>query len=99
MTRHVASVAALLTALIVPQHSATAGKPGGITELGTLGGDYSDAFGINNDAALVQVVGRSRTANGVVHAFLWTAPGPMIDLDGLDGRTSYANDIRVGRGT
>jgi probable HAF family extracellular repeat protein len=93
MKRHVVSVAALLMALIVPQHSVTAANPGSITDLGTLGGDYSDAFGINNDGALVQVVGRSRTASGVVHAFLWTAPGPMIDLGGLDGCTSYANDI------
>jgi probable HAF family extracellular repeat protein len=90
MTRHVVSVAALLTALIVPPHSVTAAKPGSITDLGTLGGDYSDAFGVNNDGTLVQVVGRSRTASGVVHAFLWTAPGPMIDLGGLDGCTSYA---------
>jgi probable HAF family extracellular repeat protein len=93
MTRHVVSIAALVTALIVQQDSATAAKPAAITDLGTLGGDYSDAFAINNDAALMQIVGRSRTASGVVHAFLWTAPGPMIDLGGLDGCTSYANDI------
>jgi hypothetical protein len=36
-----ASVAAmaLVTALLVPQHPVAAAKPGGITDLGTLGGD------------------------------------------------------------
>jgi hypothetical protein len=39
MTRHAVSIAALLTALIVPQHSVTAAQPRSITDLGTLGGD------------------------------------------------------------
>jgi probable HAF family extracellular repeat protein len=87
------SVAALVTALIVPQHPVVAAKPGGITDLGTLGGDYSDAFGINNDPTVLHVVGQSRTANGTVHAFFWTPPGPMVDLGTLGGGDSQASDI------
>ncbi len=41
-----------------------------VTELGTLGGTTSDAFGINGKG---QVVGQSRIANDAeTHAFLWT---------------------------
>jgi len=90
-----ASVAAvaLVTALLVPQHPVAAAKPGGITDLGTLGGDYSDAFGMNNDPAVLQVVGQSRTAAGTVHGFFWTPPGPMVDLGTLGGPFSRASDI------
>jgi probable HAF family extracellular repeat protein len=40
-----------------------------ITDLGTLGGSYSYAYGIND---LGQVVGYSRTASGRDHAVLWS---------------------------
>jgi probable HAF family extracellular repeat protein len=95
MARPLLPVAALLAALMVPQQSITAARPGSnITDLGTLGGDNSEAFGINNDPSVLQVVGQSGTASGAVHAFVWTAPaGPMIDLGTLGGRTSWASDI------
>lgn len=94
MTRPLFSVAALAAVLVAPQHSANAAKPGGaITDLGTLGGNYSDAFGINNDPTSLQVVGQSRTVSGAVHAFFWTAPGPMIDLGTLGGGHSYASHL------
>jgi probable HAF family extracellular repeat protein len=84
MTRHFLLAATLVTVLIVPQDFVTAAKPTrSITDLGTLGGTFSDAFAINNDATVVQVVGWSLTANDAVHAFVWTAPGPMISLGTL----------------
>src|SRR5262245_4203782 len=97
MKRQVLSAAALAAALIVPQQSATAAKPvSNITALGTLGGHFSDAFGIDNissDPASVHIVGRSTTAAGLLRAFVWTAPGPMIDLGTLGGNASLAWEI------
>ena len=97
MKRQVLSAAGLAAALIVPQQSATAAKPvSNITDLGTLGGQFSDAFGIDNissDPASVHIVGRSTTAAGFLRAFVWTAPGPMIDLGTLGGNSGVALEI------
>lgn len=59
------------------------------TALGTLGGDYSIALGINNAS---WVVGNSLTRAGEVHASLWH-DGKSIDLGTLGGRFSTANSI------
>ena len=40
-------------------------------DLGTLGGTLSEAWGINDQG---QVVGWSGTAEGEIHAVLWTLP-------------------------
>lgn len=97
MKRQFLLAAALAAALIVPQQSATAAKPvSNITDLGTLGGHFSDAFGINNinsDPAFVQIVGRSTNAASFLRAFVWTAPGPMIDLGTLGGNYGEAWEI------
>jgi probable HAF family extracellular repeat protein len=60
-----------------------------LLDLGTLGGNYSEAFGINSTG---QVVGASTTATGERHAFLWTA-GRMRDLGTLGGSSSTAQNI------
>jgi probable HAF family extracellular repeat protein len=60
-----------------------------ITDLSTLGGDTSEANGINNRG---QVIGHSSIANGTVHAFLYSG-GKMQDLGTLGGDTSDALGI------
>ncbi|MDN5752032.1 MAG: PEPxxWA-CTERM sorting domain-containing protein [Nitrosospira sp.] len=53
----------------------------GMTDLGTLGGDYSAAYGINDSG---QVMGYSTTAAGSLHAFI-TGPNGlgMTDLNSI----------------
>ncbi|MCI0745045.1 MAG: HYR domain-containing protein [Verrucomicrobia subdivision 3 bacterium] len=52
---------------------------GVVTDLGTLGGDYSEGAAINNWG---HVVGRSENALGVLVPFLWK-DGVMVDLNSL----------------
>jgi probable HAF family extracellular repeat protein len=73
---------------------------GVMTNLDTLGGPTSRAFGINDST---QVVGTWLIPNGASHAFLWTRGGmdgvpsnpQMRDLRTLGGLHSTANDIDV----
>jgi probable HAF family extracellular repeat protein len=58
-------------------------------DLGTLGGAYSNAYGIN-DAG--QIVGNAYTASGQNHAFLYS-DGNMTDLGTLGGAYSNAYGI------
>src|SRR3954471_10776733 len=54
-----------------------------VTNLGTLGGSNSFAFGLNNSG---QVTGGSATSTGAQHAFLYSN-GQMTDLGTLGGAT------------
>jgi probable HAF family extracellular repeat protein len=86
MTRPLLAATAVAMALVMPHQSMSGAKPSSnVVDLGTLGGGFSDAFGINNDPSSVQVVGRSTRADGFTHAFFWTAPGPMVDLGTFGG--------------
>jgi probable HAF family extracellular repeat protein len=53
-----------------------------ITDLGTLGGTFSNAYGLNNHA---HVGGGSTLPDGSLHAFLWTRNTGMRDLGTLPG--------------
>jgi probable HAF family extracellular repeat protein len=66
---------------------------GSMLDLGTLGGANSDASGISSGF----VVGRSETASGATHAFVYNR-GAMTDLGTLGGLNSGALSVnRVGQ--
>jgi probable HAF family extracellular repeat protein len=60
----------------------------GVTDLGTLGGTFSVAFGINNAGG---VGGAAALPNGNVHAFLSGAGGIKYDLGTLGGPNGQAS--------
>ena len=58
-----------------------------MTDLGTLGGDWSNGGGLNDAGVVVGGSGIAGSATG--HAFRW-ANGGMNDLGTLGGRSSFA---------
>ena len=62
-------------------------------DLGTLGGNFSEALDMN---ASGQVVGESATAPFGIHAFSWTQAGGMVDLGTLGGTQSEATAVSAG---
>jgi len=83
------------------------GKDGSITDLGTLGGNQSNAFAVNNRGqvagAALNTIPDPYTANFIIgssgttqaHAFRWTKSQGMQDLGTLGGADSaafYIND-------
>jgi probable HAF family extracellular repeat protein len=69
-----------------------AGRPwSGMQDLGTLGGYYSEAYGVSADGAVV--VGWAENAAGQRRAFRWTASGGMQDLGTLGGDWSEAYGV------
>ncbi len=65
-----------------------------MADLGTLGGDSSFAYGINDWESGV-VVGGGHTTTGSSHAFLWWPTTGMVDLGTFGGSDSYANGINT----
>lgn len=86
--RKVLLYCALQVSLLIPFSAAQIYT---VTDLGTLGGYYSSATGIN---ARGQVVGYSDTADhSAVHAFVWTSRGGMRDLNPAGTPQSIATGI------
>ena len=80
----------LLTVLLLTSAAShVLAASGDVYNLGTLGGTTSTGFGVN---AAGQVTGISVTADGELHAFLYSGPpgsgGAMADLGTLGGVTS-----------
>ncbi len=73
---------------VQPGHAAV-WDSGVVTDLGTLGGIFSIAKGINDHGS---IVGSSTLASGDEHAFLFR-DGTMTDLGTLGGTYSLANQI------
>src|SRR3990170_6856797 len=79
------------TIISIMKNRGIGNSPGAIKDLGTLGGTYSFAYGINNSG---QVAGFSTTiADGTYHAFIWDAVNGMQDLGTLGGSESQAIGI------
>lgn len=57
-----------------------------MASLGTLGGNSSRAWAINNAGA---IVGLARNSSGISHAFLWQR-GTMQDLGSLAGESGFS---------
>jgi probable HAF family extracellular repeat protein len=65
----------------------------GLTDIGTLGGTYSDGTSINNRG---EIAGVSTVSNGATHLFLYTQ-GHMHDLGTAAGQT-FASAVLNDRG-
>lgn len=65
-------------------------------DLGTLGGSSSFALDINN---LGQITGNAQTAVGEaaprLNTFLWTAPGPMLNVGVLPGSNNFSRGYAI----
>lgn len=81
------AVVVIVQVILVAQADAVV--PYTITDIGTLGGSWSRAYGMNEHG---QVVGDTVTPDGATHAFVWDS-GAMTDLGTLGGDTSKARAV------
>ena len=79
MRRSTQTIERVLYSALVMWLVATAGWSQSLTWLGTLSGNYSEAFGVSADGSVV--VGYSDNAARQSRAFRWTAAGGMEDLN------------------
>lgn len=84
------AVGRALMAPPIRRHAVLWPDPATIVDLGTLGGENSTAFDINDDG---WVVGESETDTGETVAFLWTEELGMQSLGTLGGANSSARAI------
>lgn len=73
----------------------TASRFSRMVDLGTLGGPYAQAWGINDSGFVTgnaQTTGQI-TVSQVSHAFLWNAKTGMLDLGTIGGDSSYGTSI------
>jgi probable HAF family extracellular repeat protein len=89
MRRQIVAVVAVVALSSFAGHSVLGASLYTVTDLGTLGGSSSWAYGIN---ASGQVVGAADTSSGYQHAFLYSG-GMMMDLGTLGGDSSSAKAI------
>src|SRR6516164_7766923 len=82
----------LLCTLAAPLSLEAAANPTAynITDLGTLGGSFSQAFTINNNGSVVGFA--TLPGDTALHAFLWRN-GVMTDLGTLGGPLSQATHV------
>lgn len=79
-----------LTAILLFAVSAGAQVHYKVVDLGTLGGEISNAYGVNS---FTRVVGVSQIAGGFNQGFLWTKPHGMKNLGTLGGNFGSAQAI------
>ena len=91
VSRHCGIIAAAFVVLcgVTAAGTAHAQPCGGMQDLGTLGGDFTEAR-VSADGSVV--VGTARNASNIPRAFRWTASGGMQDLGTL-GVPSEANGV------
>jgi probable HAF family extracellular repeat protein len=73
----------------------TSGRSAGMVDMGTLGGQYAQAWGIN-DSGFVTGNSQTKSEMGMVtHAFVWQNGTRMLDLGTLAGDFSYGTFINA----
>ena len=80
-------VAGILLALVSLSFLPAAAQSYSVTDLGTLGGQYSGAFAVNDRG---QVVGLADLSNTTQRAFIWSAGTGMRNLGLLHASDSYS---------